>query len=88
MINQGKLDEKKWSAREIDIDILFYNNFIYNNEKLNIPHPEILLRDFVLVPLLEIAPDFIHPLTNQKIQDINHTALEKHIIQKLNYELF
>jgi 2-amino-4-hydroxy-6-hydroxymethyldihydropteridine diphosphokinase len=83
-----RLDEKKWSDREIDIDILFYNNFIYNNEKLNIPHPEILLRDFVLIPLLEIAPDFIHPLTNQKIKDISYTALEKHIIQKLNYELF
>jgi len=83
-----KSNGKKWSSREIDIDILFYNNLIYNDEKLNIPHPEILLRDFVLVPLKEIAPDFVHPLTNQKIRDIDHKTLENHIIHKLNYTLF
>jgi len=82
-----KSDKKKWGSREIDIDILFYNNLIYNNEKLNIPHTEILLRDFVLIPLQEIAPDLVHPLTNQKIRDINQTELEKHIIQKLNFTL-
>ena len=83
-----KKENIKWSSREIDIDILFYNNFIYNNENLNIPHPEILIRDFVLIPLNEIAPDFVHPVTNQKIRDINYTELEVHIIQKLNYILF
>jgi len=83
-----KKENIKWSSREIDIDILFYNNLIYKNEKLNIPHPEILLRDFVLIPLNEIAPDFVHPVTNQKIRDINYTELERHIIQKLNYVLF
>jgi 2-amino-4-hydroxy-6-hydroxymethyldihydropteridine diphosphokinase len=83
-----KSDKKKWGPREIDIDILFYNNLIYDNDKLNIPHPEILSRDFVLIPLKEIAPDFIHPLINKKIIDVSHSAIEKHIIQKLNYSLF
>jgi 2-amino-4-hydroxy-6-hydroxymethyldihydropteridine diphosphokinase len=83
-----KKDNIKWSPREIDIDILFYNNLIYNNEKLNIPHKDILLRDFVLIPLSEIAADFVHPVTNQKIRDINYTELESHIIKKLNYILF
>jgi len=88
-LKAGRKKEKiKWGPREIDIDILFYNNFIYNNEKLNIPHPEILIRDFVLIPLNEIAPDFVHPITNRKIRDINYTELERHIIQKLNYILF
>lgn len=85
---EAKLGRKKnsfrWGPREIDVDILFYNNLIYNSDKLSIPHKEILLRDFVIVPLIEIAPDFIYPGLNKRLDEIDLGSLEKHIIKKLN----
>jgi len=66
----GRKDTNKWGPRIIDIDILFYNNIILSINELKIPHPEILNRKFVLVPLDEIAKNYIHPVVNQKIRDI------------------
>ncbi|MGB9702796.1 MAG: 2-amino-4-hydroxy-6-hydroxymethyldihydropteridine diphosphokinase [Candidatus Kapaibacteriota bacterium] len=58
----GRQIRSRWSEREIDIDILFYGNKIAKNKLLEIPHPEIHLRKFVLQPLDEIEPNFIHPI--------------------------
>lgn len=58
-----------YSDRLIDIDILLYDNIIYNTPELTIPHPLICERDFVLKPLIEIAPEIIHPITGKKIKD-------------------
>lgn len=58
----GRSENKKWSEREIDIDILFYGDLVIQNENINIPHSLIEERRFVLVPLAEIAPDVIHPV--------------------------
>lgn len=78
---------KKWAPREIDIDILFYNQLIYNEEYLIIPHPEVLKRDFVLIPMIEIAPDFLHPLLKKKLSELDYNVLESFIIKKTNYQL-
>ncbi len=77
----------KWSPREIDIDILFYNNLIYKSEILTVPHKDIMNRDFVLVPLIEIASDFIHPVLNIKLSEIDLSLIGKYIIRKLNDRL-
>lgn len=61
----------KWGPREIDLDILFYNDLIYTDEEITIPHKDLLNRDFVVVPLIEIAPDLIHPELNKKISEIS-----------------
>jgi 2-amino-4-hydroxy-6-hydroxymethyldihydropteridine diphosphokinase len=53
--------------RTIDIDLLFYDQDVINHFDLVIPHPRIAERKFVLVPMAEIAPDFIHPLLNKPI---------------------
>ena len=53
--------------RLIDIDILLYGNTVIESERLTIPHPLMHLRDFVLMPLAEIAPDTVHPTLNNKI---------------------
>lgn len=74
--------EIKWGPREIDIDILFYNDLIYKSDRVVIPHPEILNRDFVIVPMTEIAPDFVHPAVKVKISEIDISQIEKHIISK------
>ena len=72
-----KRDEEsdKYSDRTIDIDILFYDNLITCNDNLTIPHPLIHKRAFVLVPMLEIAQDFVHPLFKKTISDL-YDALE------------
>jgi 2-amino-4-hydroxy-6-hydroxymethyldihydropteridine diphosphokinase len=78
---------EKWGPREIDIDLLFYNNLIYDNDQLTLPHSEILNRDFVIIPLLEIAPDFVHPVLKKQFADIDLAFNETHIIQKIDHSL-
>lgn len=56
-----------YESRTIDIDILFYNNDIINESKLLVPHPRLHLRKFVLIPLEEIASNYLHPLLNKTI---------------------
>jgi len=62
-----KKQSNQWVAREIDIDIIFYNDSIINEKHLIIPHPQLIFRKFVLVPLNEITPDFIHPVLGKSI---------------------
>jgi 2-amino-4-hydroxy-6-hydroxymethyldihydropteridine diphosphokinase len=59
-----------YKDRIIDIDILFYDDLILNATELIIPHPLLHKRRFVLQPLTEIAPDFVHPQLNRKIKDL------------------
>lgn len=58
----GRVRRIKWHSRIIDIDILYYGNLIVKTGNLTIPHPENENRRFVLVPMAEIASDFIHPV--------------------------
>jgi 2-amino-4-hydroxy-6-hydroxymethyldihydropteridine diphosphokinase len=78
---------EKWGQREIDVDIIFYNDVIYTGDKIIIPHPECLKRDFVMVPLLEIASDFIYPGVQKKISGFDLSSLEKHIIRKSDFTI-
>ena len=66
----GRIRTIKNAARIIDIDILFFNNDIVNEQNLTIPHPEIINRRFVLMPLDEIAPGMIHPVYQKSIHQI------------------
>ena len=66
----GRIRKEKWGERSIDIDILYYGSQIVEVAELSIPHKGIASRRFVLSPLNEIAPDFIHPvllLSNQAL---------------------
>lgn len=66
----GRKKREKWHEREIDIDIIFFDNLILNLEGLSIPHSEMHKRNFVLVPAAEIAPDLIHPIFEKSVLDI------------------
>jgi len=60
-----------YEDRIIDIDILIYDNRIIKSKKLEIPHKQMHSRAFVLAPLLEIAPDLVHPVLNKSIKDLH-----------------
>lgn len=75
----GREKGRRWSSREIDLDILFYDNIIYKKKDLRIPHPSLHERDFVLLPLCEMEPTLTHPVFNQKICDICNKDLNKFV---------
>lgn len=58
----GREPGPRFGPRQIDIDLLFYDDLIANSEELTIPHPRLHERAFVLVPLAEIAPELVHPV--------------------------
>jgi len=66
-----KSTNRIYSDRIIDIDILFYDNEIINSPELVVPHPFLHIRNFVLQPLVEIAPDYIHPVLKKSISVLN-----------------
>jgi len=60
---------KGYEDRLIDLDILLYDQLILNHPKLQIPHPHITERDFVIQPLTEIAPELVHPVTGKLMSE-------------------
>ncbi len=66
----GRIRTQKWTARLIDIDIIFYGDRIIKTENLTIPHPFMHERNFVLIPILEIAEDFVHPVFKLSIKQL------------------
>ncbi|MDD3437545.1 MAG: 2-amino-4-hydroxy-6-hydroxymethyldihydropteridine diphosphokinase [Candidatus Gastranaerophilales bacterium] len=71
----GRNRETEGQERTIDIDILFYDKEIIDEEDLQIPHKYLHQRAFILVPMLELNPDFIHPELNKNVSEL-HEELE------------
>lgn len=76
-----------WSPREIDIDILAIGNLVVDEGNLSIPHKELLKRDFVLAPLAEIAPNWVHPLAKETAKQILSTLPTTNIKQLTSSKL-
>lgn len=68
--SEGRERKIHWGPRTLDLDILLFDDMVINTDTLVVPHPEMTKRDFVLVPLCEIAPYAIHPLKKEYIKDI------------------
>ncbi|MDO6389114.1 2-amino-4-hydroxy-6-hydroxymethyldihydropteridine diphosphokinase [Pontibacter sp. BT731] len=68
----GRIRHEHWGARVIDIDILFYDLLVMQTQRLTIPHPQLHLRRFTLLPLSEIAPQLLHPVLNQPVTQLLH----------------
>lgn len=77
-------DSPRYSSRPIDIDILFYGTQIIHTPHLTVPHPRLTERNFVLTPLNEIMPGFIHPEHNQTIQVLLKNCQDKLKARQIN----
>lgn len=73
----GRTRETRYSPREIDLDILFFDDLIISEDDLVVPHPLISERAFVLVPLAELAPDFIHPVFKISLAELKEKVRAK-----------
>lgn len=76
-------NEGGYASRTMDIDLLFYDNQIIEEENLQIPHPRLHLRRFTLEPLVEIMPDFIHPKLKKDMRELLKVCTDNVIPNKL-----
>ena len=77
-ISSGRIRRERWGSREIDIDVISYGSRIIDNDDLVIPHPEIENRSFVLMPMSELSPEWLHPETGITIKELWENWLLKH----------
>ena len=75
-----------YTSRIIDFDILFFNNLVFRDSNLIIPHPQLYFRKFVLIPLLEIAPHFECPQKKTKILDLLRECNDQNSVEKFLFE--
>jgi 2-amino-4-hydroxy-6-hydroxymethyldihydropteridine diphosphokinase len=83
-VKMGRIRTQKFSARNIDIDLLLYNNEVKQSEFLTLPHLFLTERRFALQPLAEIAPHIIHPIKKKTIETLLHECYDTLTVQKIS----
>lgn len=68
--SMGRKRKEHWGARTIDLDMIFYDDYHFQSENLTIPHPRMHLRNFVLIPMMDLQADFIHPVFRQTVREL------------------
>lgn len=76
-LDMGRVRKRRWGERNIDLDLLLYEDVIMTSKELNLPHPDMQNRDFVLIPLAEIAQNLMHPVLHKTIKQLLETLIEK-----------
>jgi len=79
----GRTETFRWGPRMIDLDILFFDDIEIQTEELQIPHPRVQQRQFVLIPLAEIDRNLIHPVLKKTIQELLNDSKEDQGVEKL-----
>ncbi len=83
----GRSENEKWGPREIDLDIIFYDDIVIDEKELIIPHPGVYERDFFLIPLLELNDKLCDPKTGKRLNDFINELKSKKIVKKLDKTL-
>ena len=86
MFGRNMEENSTYDNREMDIDILYFDDIFYDSKELVIPHRRLHERLFVLVPLVEIAPEFKHPLLRMTNLTLLENCRDKSIIRKVNLD--
>lgn len=81
-------DSISYKDRLMDIDILFFDDLVVQSKKLILPHPRIAERRFVLAPMKELAPDYIHPVIERSISVLLEECRDKGVVMKMSFEGF
>jgi 2-amino-4-hydroxy-6-hydroxymethyldihydropteridine diphosphokinase len=79
----GRIETFRWGPRTIDLDILFFDDIEIHTEDLQIPHPFIQNRQFVLIPLAEIDPTLVHSVLKKTVQELLNNLKEDQRVEKL-----
>lgn len=80
----GRYRMGKWGPRVIDIDLLFYGDLVMQTQRLTIPHPLLHERKFTLMPISEIAPDFIHPVLHRTMNELLDNCPDTSSVEREN----
>lgn len=84
---QGRTPGERWGPREIDLDILLYDGFVFQDDFVVVPHPDLENRKFVLVPLREIAPDLVHPVNGMTMEELLNACSDGGRVQMTSYRI-
>jgi 2-amino-4-hydroxy-6-hydroxymethyldihydropteridine diphosphokinase len=79
----GRKRSYKWGDRTMDIDILYFDSTVIKTERLEIPHPLLAFRNFVLVPLAEVLSHYIHPVTGMSQKELLENSTDKSEVRPL-----
>ena len=71
---------RHWGERNIDLDLLLYEDVVMDTPELILPHPDMQNRDFVLLPLAEIAPELVHPILQKSIEELSNLYISKRAV--------
>ena len=76
----GRVRLRHWGERNIDLDLLLYEDVVLDTPELILPHPDMQNRDFVLLPLAEIAPKLVHPILQKSIEELSNLYISKRAV--------
>ena len=76
----GRVRLRHWGERNIDLDLLLYEDVVMDTGELKLPHPDMQNRDFVLLPLAEIAPKLVHPILQKSIEELSNLYISKRAV--------
>ena len=75
----GRVRLRHWGERNIDLDLLLYEDVVLDLPRLHLPHPDMQNRDFVLLPLAEIAPELKHPTLQKTIYELKENLMNREV---------
>ncbi len=81
----GRNGTERWGPREIDIDLLYYGDTVISSDRLIVPHSEIINRRFVLIPLAELADEFVDPVRHRSIAELLESCRDTGRVTKTSY---